>query len=272
MAVEDRDFASEAAEYDGMWDDEEPTDDDGTPVQEDAEDVGEPGSQDGDDEADEPTQPATDEPTFEVTLPGGEKAAVPLSELVAGYSRTADYTRKTQALAQERKTVADAVALTQALERNPQAALAALARAYGVDGQGQQPDADGEYLSEEEQWRREVDAERAEMRRARQEAQIEREISRLHGSYGDFDEEALFTHAVQTNTMNLEIALQSLLFGRHRQTAEQKAQAQRNAKRAAGAASGSRSSAVAKPVVEDGEINSFRDAYEYAKRLRDARS
>lgn len=46
--------------------------------------------------------PPADEPTYEVTI-GGQKQSVPLSELLKGYSRTADYTRKTQALASERQ-------------------------------------------------------------------------------------------------------------------------------------------------------------------------
>lgn len=41
----------------------------------------------------------------EVTLPGGEKAAVTLEELKAGYSRNSDYTQKTQQVAAERKAV-----------------------------------------------------------------------------------------------------------------------------------------------------------------------
>lgn len=51
---------------------------------------------------DQGSTPPADEPTYEVTI-GGQKQSVPLSELLKGYSRTADYTRKTQALAQERQ-------------------------------------------------------------------------------------------------------------------------------------------------------------------------
>lgn len=44
---------------------------------------------------------------IEVTLPGGSKSAVTLSELVRGYSREADYTRKTAELADERRQLQD---------------------------------------------------------------------------------------------------------------------------------------------------------------------
>lgn len=46
--------------------------------------------------------PAPDDPTYEVTV-AGQKQQVPLSELLKGYSRTSDYTRKTQLLAQSQK-------------------------------------------------------------------------------------------------------------------------------------------------------------------------
>lgn len=42
------------------------------------------------------------EPTYDVTV-GGETQSVPLSELLKGYSRTADYTRKTQALSERER-------------------------------------------------------------------------------------------------------------------------------------------------------------------------
>lgn len=46
--------------------------------------------------------PTTEEPRYKVKV-DGEELEVPLNELLNGYMRQADYTRKTQALAQERK-------------------------------------------------------------------------------------------------------------------------------------------------------------------------
>lgn len=61
-------------------------------------------AEDGQEEAEtEDKQEEDQEPVYEVTLPGGEKAEVPVTELLEGYTRTADYTKKTQALAEQRK-------------------------------------------------------------------------------------------------------------------------------------------------------------------------
>ena len=60
-----------------------------------------------------------DDPVVEVVVQG-EKLEVPFSELVNGYSRQADYTRKSQRLAEERKYVED-----QAAQVNVQSAQAA---------------------------------------------------------------------------------------------------------------------------------------------------
>lgn len=53
----------------------------------------------GEEDADEAPQPGQ---TFRVKV-DGEEVEVPLDELLKGYSRTADYTRKTQAIAEARK-------------------------------------------------------------------------------------------------------------------------------------------------------------------------
>jgi len=79
-----------------------------------------------------------------------EEIEVPYSELVKGYSRTADYTRKTQELAQQRAQVEYGLRLQQALEANPQATIRYLAEQAGLPlGQQQaQPSAaeEPEYL------------------------------------------------------------------------------------------------------------------------------
>lgn len=50
----------------------------------------------------EETSDAQESPTYKVRV-DGEEVDVPLDELLRGYSRTSDYTRKTQKLAEERK-------------------------------------------------------------------------------------------------------------------------------------------------------------------------
>lgn len=55
-----------------------------------------------DDTADGDTAQSDEDPSFTVKV-DGEEITVPLSELRAGYSRTADYTRKTTAIAEEKR-------------------------------------------------------------------------------------------------------------------------------------------------------------------------
>lgn len=71
----------------------------------------------GDEEAEEAPQPAQ---TFRVKV-DGEEVEVPLDELLKGYSRTADYTRKTQAIAEARKQAeAEATAAREERQRYAQ--------------------------------------------------------------------------------------------------------------------------------------------------------
>lgn len=80
---------------DGSPDPDEPV------AEEKPEDAEEEAPEDADAE-DQDEQPAKPAPTVKVKVDGIEQE-VPLDEVVKGYSRTADYTRKTQALAEERK-------------------------------------------------------------------------------------------------------------------------------------------------------------------------
>jgi len=61
---------------------------------------------DAEESADEPEEATEEEPTptYKVKV-GKEEVEVPLDELLKGYSRTADYTRKTQEIAESRKVV-----------------------------------------------------------------------------------------------------------------------------------------------------------------------
>lgn len=69
----------------------------------------------------------------------GEDVEVPLNEALSGYSRTADYTRKTQELAAQRQQAEYALAVQRAIEAQPEEALRLLARQYGVTFEQSQP-------------------------------------------------------------------------------------------------------------------------------------
>lgn len=62
----------------------------------------------------------------------GEETSVPLSELTQGYSRQADYTRKTQELANQRKEAEAALQLQRAFEANPRLTVQILADRQGM--------------------------------------------------------------------------------------------------------------------------------------------
>lgn len=74
----------------------------------------------------------------------GEEVTVPLSEAIQGYQRQADYTRKTQELAQERQMADQLRALQAALENNPDTTIQVLQQTYGVAAAQQMVDAAGE--------------------------------------------------------------------------------------------------------------------------------
>ena len=61
----------------------------------------------------------------------GEDVEVPYSEVVKGYSREADFTRKTQAVAQSAPEAEYGLRLQQALQANPQLTLQILAEQHG---------------------------------------------------------------------------------------------------------------------------------------------
>lgn len=69
----------------------------------------------------------------------GEDREVPYSEAIKGYSREADYTRKSQEVARQREQADYGLRLQQALESNPALTLQILSQQYGIDyGQQQQ--------------------------------------------------------------------------------------------------------------------------------------
>jgi hypothetical protein len=69
----------------------------------------------------------------------GEEHEVPLSEALQGYSRQADYTRKTQELAQQRQQAEYALTLQRALQTRPRETLSLLANEYGINFNQQSP-------------------------------------------------------------------------------------------------------------------------------------
>jgi hypothetical protein len=115
----------------------------------------------GDEEAEEAPTAAQ---TFRVKV-DGEEVEVPLDELLKGYSRTADYTRKTQAIAEARK-VAEAEAAQAREERQRYAQTLQVLEAQLKSAQPPEIDWDRLYQENPVEWVRQ-----RELVRTRQEQQ-----------------------------------------------------------------------------------------------------
>lgn len=102
--------ADEPADDEDEGDEPEASDDEGEEAQESEDEE----SEDESDDEEESDQDESEDPVYAVKV-DGQEIEVPLSELVKGYSRTADYTRKTQQLAAERQQVLAQAAESSAL-------------------------------------------------------------------------------------------------------------------------------------------------------------
>lgn len=166
------------------------------------------------------TEP-TDEATYTIKVDGAEQE-VTLSELQNGYQRQSDYTRKTQELAAERQRLQQAETIASALESDPAGTLKALSTAFGID------DTPAASIESDDSW---ADADPISQRLANVEAQMERQVAaarqaaldkEVHGlkeRYGDFDEQALFQHALSNRIPNLDAAYAHMKFGEVADTA-----------------------------------------------------
>lgn len=81
----------------------------------------------------EGTQVSQEAPARYTVKVNGVELDVDLDELRNGYMRQADYTRKGQALAAQRQEAEQALALANALKRDPNGTLQALASEFGIN-------------------------------------------------------------------------------------------------------------------------------------------
>ena len=217
---------------------------------------------------------ATTEPgdAYTVKIDGAE-SQVSLSELQDGYQRQADYTRKTQELAEERQRLQQAEAIASALESDPAGTIAALSSAFGVTDT--LPATEPNYSDgvEEDPTTKRLAHLEAQMERQaqtnRQQA-LEREVSGLKKKYGDFDTSELFRHALTNRIPNLDAAFTHMKYGEMAGTAEklQKDQDITDAKRGAMkvASGGSTQSGAVVSEGSEGKPSSLREAFALAKK------
>jgi hypothetical protein len=203
----------------------------------------------------------------------GEELEVPLKEAVSGYQRQADYTRKTQQLAEERKGVQFAQAIQQALDNDPTATIELLKSHYGLDQQ--------EVFEEDDLWADPMEKQykQLEKRLASFEEQqamndLERTIGGLQQKYGDdFDANEVVSSALAQGTTNIEAVYKQMAFDRlysreqaQRELQSRKAQQEQKivqAKRSSGIVAGGSSAQGSSP--DSAPITSLRDAFAAAK-------
>jgi len=150
----------------------------------------------------------------------GEEVAVPLSEALSGYQRQADYTRKTQELAEQQRRAQFGMTLQQALEANPAETLRILQSQYAAEQQQpdepeQQPDADWT-ADPNDAWRREIDGrvQRFEALQAEQELRVA--VGVLQQRYGEqFDPKEVVSAAYAQGRMDLENVYKEIAFDRY---------------------------------------------------------
>lgn len=210
----------------------------------------------------------------------GEESYIPLGEAISGYQRQADYTRKTQELAEQREQMQFATALQTALERDPAATIDLLARHYGISRQAAADMLDGatddyEEIDPVEQRYRALDERIAAFEEQQALAQVEKEISRLQSKYQDFDANEVVNKALRVGTTDLESVYKQIAFDKimARQEMERAAREQLaakeqqvvEAKREASVISGGSSPTGAGTVQEAEPIRSIRDAWAAAK-------
>lgn len=209
-------------------------------------------------------------------LVDGEPQLVPLAELRDGYQRQADYTRKTQALAEERAAHERAVQLYQALDADPAGTLKLLQTAFAEELAPEVPDPEDEFLTDEQKQIKALEAkvnsfvQEQEMSHVAQ--QLDNELNGLVSQYGldEVGKQALIDFAVGRDYDNFTDAFARMqLEGAiaKNETAAQ-VQARQEAARAAQVVSaGTQRNSAAQPSIQPKAGQSVRDSYEQAKAM-----
>lgn len=205
----------------------------------------------------------------------GEETFVPLTEAIAGYQRQADYTRKTQELAQQREQMQFATAIQDALQQDPVGTIQLLQTHYGIGDATQNAPEVPEFSDPLEQQIWEIDQKVQQIESYRAEQQLQAEIGRLQSQYEDFDPNQVIAHAIRTGSTDLEATYKQLAFDKlysqlktqaeaQNHLSEQEQQVLQSKRDAAIVSGGSSQGASAGNTV--GPITSVADAWNAAKR------
>ena len=152
----------------------------------------------------------------------GEEVSVPLSEALGGYQRQADYTRKTQELAEQQRRAQFGLTLQQALEANPQETLRILQAQYAAEQAQAEPDADEDWTNDPAEARiRELDQRLQRYEQQQADNELRQAVRVLQSRYGeDFNPQEVVQAAFQQGRMDLENVYKEIAFDRYRQGVE----------------------------------------------------
>ena len=190
-------------------------------------------------QVDEANKSGTPDPQAITVKVNGEEQQVTLDELRSGYMRQADYTVKTQDLANAKKQLEQAQIMADALERNPQQAIETIATHYGVQV-GTNPQRTPEPVDAQDRFDEygdpiaaptpdpQVAALHDEIRALKEQVSgvsvnqqatlLEKELDRLDATYGDVDRTAVLRHMQVNNLPTPELAYRDLHWEEAQQT------------------------------------------------------
>lgn len=204
----------------------------------------------------------------------GEEIEVPLKEAVSGYQRQADYTRKTQELAEQRRQVQFAQAIQQALDNDPQATIDLLKNHYGIDATESFSEEDDIFADPMEKQYKQLESRIRSFEERQAYEELERTVQSLQTRYGDaFDANEVVSAALARGTTDLESVYKQIAFDRiYSQSAAQKAVQARQSEQEKQIVEAKRQAAVVtsggsaqNTSSGTGSISSLRDAFAAAK-------
>lgn len=202
---------------------------------------------------------------FVVLKIGGEEVEVPVSDLTQGYQRQADYTQKTQALAEQRQQVEFWSNVDAAMKHNAPGTLKYLAEQYGITDFAQPaatvPALDEIELTPEQQQLAEFQKQVAPAMEFFQMQQAERQLDQvltgLSSKYDDFDGNEVMAEAMRRGIADptlLEAVYRDISFEKYR--AHRAANTQVSTERAAAEAARNAAALDAAGVIGNGPSSS----------------
>ena len=209
----------------------------------------------------------------------GEVQQVPLSEALAGYSRTMDYTQKTQELASQRSQIDSEVraSIRAEIDRDPQGFISSVASEYGISGVGSQTanaQFNDDYVDPQvKQLQGQVETLSSSLQEQQRTTEIERQLDQVQRDVDpNVDRRAVLQYAVDNGIPSLLHAYRSMKFdelqapAQQQQTAHNAILAQKTGLPGIVSPGSSRGAQTTAQATGIGEVNNVGDAWQNAKR------